>query len=56
MKIHTYEKCERKKAPKPKKTRPDNRSIGQVVAEMDEYNRKNGTRLTYGKYVELMHR
>lgn len=30
------------------------KSISQIARELDEYNRKNGTCLTYGKYCEIM--
>ena len=30
------------------------KSIPQVIRELEDYNKKHGTRLTYGKYVEIM--
>lgn len=39
-------KSERRSLTKPK-------SINQIIAELEEYNRINGTQLTYGKYVGM---
>ena len=39
-------KSERRSLTKPK-------SINEIITELEEYNRINGTQLTYGKYVGM---
>ena len=38
---------------KPKRKTTEYKSLNDIVAELEKYNRMNGTNLTYGKYVEM---
>ena len=43
---------EKKENPKAKKhLKRNNKSIGEVIRDMEEYNQKHGTHLTYGQYI-----
>jgi hypothetical protein len=35
------------------KENPNFKSVSEIVKEIEEYNRKNGKRLTYGEYIAL---
>lgn len=54
-KSHKYlcPKCEeaRKVANEKKKKPPNEDKLGDLQREIDEYNRQNGTALSYGQYV-----
>ncbi len=40
--------------PKKKKRVPSGKSIQEILAELEAYNREHGTRYTYGQYIELI--
>lgn len=56
QKQEEYNKLYKKPIKTKRKPRGDFRSIRQVIAEMEEHNRKHGICLTYGTYVDMMHR
>ena len=53
MRVREYAK-ENYTAPKKRIQRRPKLSINQVMRELEEYNTKNKTRLTYGQYVAIM--
>lgn len=40
--------------PKKQKRIPGGKSIKEILAELEAYNREHGTRYTYGQYIELI--